>query len=637
MKLKRELGFWDVFSISTGAMISSGIFILPGIAFSKGGPSIIISYFLGGIIALMGILSVIELTTAMPKAGGDYFFVERTLGPLVGTISGVLSWFAISLKSAFAIYGMSGVIVGLVYGSFNTNKIVAIAALITVFFVILNIVGVEVASKFEVVIVAALLVLMVLYIALGIFKVDLGYFKPFFQKFEIINGAAENLRSKTNFTFTDVRVVISTTALVFVSFGGLLKAASVSEEVKDTHVNIVYGLISSIICISILYVLVLFVTIGNLEGERLATSITPIADGARNIAGLPGYIAITAAAMLAFISTANAGIMAASRYPLALSRDGLFPEFISRVSKKFKTPVISIVLTGCFISFSLFLPLETLAKTASAVILMTYILTNMSVIILRESNMVNYQPTFKAPFYPWVQIFIVVVFTYFITKLGYSAVETSLGLIMLSIFIYFKYGKKNAIQEYALLHLLMRITENLKLEHDLESEFRDIIHDRDSVELDEFDKLVKNAVILDLKGHITLDELFEIEAERLEKILDVPKEELIRLFNERERESSTAITEFTAIPHIVLDREDLFNLVVIRCKEGIRFNEKKQTVKAVFLFISSSGVVKTHLKTLASIASLTTEEDFESKWMSAKNENYLRDMILLSKRKRFVK
>ena len=105
------------------------------------------------------------------------------------------------------------------------------------------------------------------------------------------------------------------------------------------------------------------------------------------------------------------------------------------------------------------------------------------------------------------------------------------------------------------------------------------------VELDEFDKLVKNAVILDLNGPITLDELFEIEAERLEKILDVPRNELIRLFNERERESSTAITEFTAIPHIVLDREDLFNLVVIRCKEGIRFNEKKQCYKScIFIY-----------------------------------------------------
>ncbi len=637
MKLKRELGFWDVYSIASGAMISSGIFVLPGIAFSKAGPSIILSYFLGGIIALLGILSIIELTTAMPKAGGDYFFVERTLGPLVGTISGILSWFAISLKAAFAIYGMSGVIVGLLYGSFDPNKIALISVIITIFFVALNIIGVEVASKFEIIIVAALISLMILYIGIGIFKVELRHFSPFFQEFEISDGVAKSLGGIVSFSGSEFRIVVATTAFVFVSFGGLLKAASVSEEVKDTHINIVYGLISSIISISVLYVLALFVTIGNLDGEKLAASLTPIADAARNIAGTPGYVTITIAAMLAFVSTANAGIMAASRYPLALSRDSLLPGFVSKVSKRFKTPVISIILTGGFITFSLILPLETLAKTASAVILMTYILTNLSVIILRESNVVNYKPTFKAPFYPWIQVCIVITFTYFINKLGYTAIEANLALIFLSIVIYFNYGKKNASQEYALLHLLLRVTENLKLEHDLESELRDIIHERDSVELDEFDKLVKNAVILDLQGPLTLDELFEIEAERLENILNIPRDSLIKLFNERERESSTAITEFTAIPHIVLDREELFNLVVIRCKQGIRFNEKKKSIKAVFLFISNSGVRKTHLMTLASIAALTREDDFEEKWMDAKNENYLRDMILLSKRKRFTK
>ena len=73
MELKKELGFLDVFSISAGAMISSGIFILPGLAFSKAGPAMILSYFLGGIIAFLGILSVIELTTAMPKAGVFFF------------------------------------------------------------------------------------------------------------------------------------------------------------------------------------------------------------------------------------------------------------------------------------------------------------------------------------------------------------------------------------------------------------------------------------------------------------------------------------------------------------------------------------------------------------------------------------
>lgn len=77
MGLKKELGYIDVFSISSGAMISSGIFILPGIAFSKAGPMMILGYILGGLIVLIGTLSVIELITAMPKAGGNYFLYNK--------------------------------------------------------------------------------------------------------------------------------------------------------------------------------------------------------------------------------------------------------------------------------------------------------------------------------------------------------------------------------------------------------------------------------------------------------------------------------------------------------------------------------------------------------------------------------
>ena len=110
MALKRGISFFGIFSIATGAMISSGIFILPGLAFSKVGSSLFISYFLAGVLGFLGILSVIELSTAMPKAGGDYFFISKTFGPLFGTISGFLGWLALSLKSAFAIFGLAQVL-----------------------------------------------------------------------------------------------------------------------------------------------------------------------------------------------------------------------------------------------------------------------------------------------------------------------------------------------------------------------------------------------------------------------------------------------------------------------------------------------------------------------------------------------
>ena len=77
MSLKKELGFWDVFAMASGSMISSGLFILPGMAYRDAGPAVIISYLIAAIIMIPTIYSEVELATAMPKAGGDYFFIDR--------------------------------------------------------------------------------------------------------------------------------------------------------------------------------------------------------------------------------------------------------------------------------------------------------------------------------------------------------------------------------------------------------------------------------------------------------------------------------------------------------------------------------------------------------------------------------
>ena len=81
MDLKRELTLLDVFCIASGAMISSGLFILPGLAFAQAGPAMVISYFFAALLALTGMLSQAELASAMPKAGGTYFYVTRAMGP----------------------------------------------------------------------------------------------------------------------------------------------------------------------------------------------------------------------------------------------------------------------------------------------------------------------------------------------------------------------------------------------------------------------------------------------------------------------------------------------------------------------------------------------------------------------------
>ncbi len=610
MELKKELKFFAVFSIATGAMISSGIFILPGLAFARTGPAVILSYFLAGVLALIGILSIVELSTAIPKAGGDYYFINRSLGPLVGTISGFFSWFALSLKSAFAVFGIAEIIY--VVTGF---PVLISSVIVTLFFVFLNIMGVKEAAKFQIILVSSLLVLMVLYVILGFSQMNPSHFAPFMT--EGINS------------------IFASAGFIFISFGGLLNVASISEEVSNPKKNIPLGLIVSVVTVTIIYTTVLIVTTGVLPASDFSGSLTPIADAARIIIGTPGFIVISLAAMLAFVTTANAGIMSASRYPMALSRDNLLPSFISRINPKLNTPVRSIMLTGLFIILSLLLPLEMLVKAASVVILTAYVLTNLSVIILRESKLKNYRPSFKAPFYPWLQIGGVIIFLFFIIDLGLEAVEISLIFLAISLFAFFLYGRKKYKGEYALLHLLKKITDGRLKDHMLESEFRDILIERDNIEHDRFDELARNAVILDLKGPLTAEDLFRQISDQISQEVGLKADEIYRLLQERQTDTNTAISPFIAIPHIIIDGQDHFCLLLVRCKEGIHFTEQENAVKAVFVFVGTKEDRTFHLRTLASIATLAQQEDFEEKWLQAKDAHYLRDMVLLSNRLRF--
>jgi len=91
--LQKRLGTTEVFAISVGAMISSGVFILPGLAYAMSGPSMILAYLLAGLFAVPALMSKIELATAMPKAGGVYFYIARRMGAAMGTVGGRAGWF----------------------------------------------------------------------------------------------------------------------------------------------------------------------------------------------------------------------------------------------------------------------------------------------------------------------------------------------------------------------------------------------------------------------------------------------------------------------------------------------------------------------------------------------------------------
>ena len=105
--LRKDLGTKEVFAIAAGAMISSGLFVLPAVAFAKSGPAVVVAYILAALAVIPAMFCKAELATAMPRSGGDYFFVARSFGGLFGLFTGFAGWFSLSLKSSFALVGMA--------------------------------------------------------------------------------------------------------------------------------------------------------------------------------------------------------------------------------------------------------------------------------------------------------------------------------------------------------------------------------------------------------------------------------------------------------------------------------------------------------------------------------------------------
>ncbi|WP_176012824.1 amino acid permease [Victivallis sp. Marseille-Q1083] len=609
-KLQKPLGGIDVFCISAGAMISSGIFLLPGLAFSHIGPAIYIAYILAGIFAFLGTLATIELATAMPLAGGIYYYIERSLGPMVGTVSGLLNWCAIAFKTAFAIFGMSEVMYQL-FGGIPEWWAVGL----TLVFVGVNLIGTQAAAWMQLIMVIFLLGIMAAFIVGGVPELRPGRLTPLF------------LEDKG---WSDVFIMA---AFVFVAFGGLLDVVSISEEVRNPRRNLPWGMMLALIVVTLFYGLILITLIGIMEPEVLAKSFTPLADAAKIYYGKTGFWVLTIGALMAYITTANAGIMAAARYPFALSRDKLIPRMFRKVYGKRQLPIPAILLTGALVAVVQFMDVNELVNAASTVVMLSYVLTNLAVIILRESEILNYRPSFRMPWYPILPLFNLAIFAALILAMGVTAIQLSLLIIGIGLLCYFVFGRKVNL-EFALLHLLGRLSRNRIDSHGLESELRDIIRERDGLIRDDFDCLLEQAPAAIIEEKLEMNELFDRLSSWIAPKLQLNEAELAERFKQREEESSTAITPDVAVPHLTVQGKNIFKLYLIKCTEGVSFGSEYPEIKAVFVLLGSPDQRNRHLRTLAAIAQLIQSRSFDKRWNKARTPQQLNDVLLLGHRRR---
>ncbi len=612
-ELKRHLGFKEIFAIASGAMISSGLFVLPSIIYKDLGPYTFLAYVIASVFMIPTLLVKMELVTAMPKSGGDYFYIQRGLGGIIGILGGLANWFSLSLKSAFALIGVGGFI-ELFTKDFSYSDVKLIAIVFLVIIMLINVFSVELTARFEIVLVFILLSILAFYIITGATHINL-----------------EHLRCTKE---VGIVKLLRAGGMVFISFGGLTKVSSIAEEAKRPGFTVPRGMIASFITVTILYVLAVLITTGLLSPAEFSKTLEPLSHGGEKIAGKVGLFLVSLAAFTSFVTTANAGILAASRTPLAMARDGLLPPVFGKIHPRFNTPLISLLITGIFMAFSiLFFDLRSLVKTASTVMLVLFITVHISYIVIRASKFEYYNPIFKAPLFPYISIASIILYGFLIFELG-TDMELLAGIFsIIAIILYLTYSRKNIRRRSALIHLIEKTINREIKTPDIEEELKEIINERDRVTLDRFDMLIQENPVLDFKTRINRDQFFKKVSQVVEEKTGISRDLIYRALIKREEEASTVIMPFIAIPHIILEGEHTFIVLPFRAKEGILF-EKDKIVKAGFVLAGTRDERTFHLTALMAIAEILGKRKFLEKWLKAKSEKNLKEFIIKARERR---
>ncbi|NOY81432.1 MAG: amino acid permease [Kiritimatiellaeota bacterium] len=607
MPLRKELGFPTVFCIAVGAMISSGLFVLPGVLFGLVGSGVILVYLAASLLMAPAVLTKAELVSALPEAGGDYYFIDRSIGPTSGMLGGTATWAELSFKTAFALIGLAASF-RLFFPDLSLLQVRLIAIGACVLFTVLNLCGTRHAGRLQIVLVVFLLTILGAYSIAGLSAGGLARLHPFREfRFE-------------NFFLA--------TAMVFIAFAGLTQIASVAEEVKDPGHVLPRGILAAWFVVTIVYLVSVGATVAVTPPERLAGSLTPLALGAESLWGQAGRVLLLLAAVAAFVTTANAGILAASRVPLAMSRDGLLPPFLNRINERTGVPHFAVLFTSGFVCLLLLLDIELFVKAASAMKILLFAVTIVALILMRESGLSNYRPIFRSPGYPWLHGAGLIVYVLLLAELGTLPLALTAAILGGGLAWYRLYASRRVRRESALVHLAKRLANRDFARHDLEAELADVILRRDAPDQHRFDVLLRACPILDLPDEMTLDEFFDLASCELSNHLDVPASEIRRLLWERETSAPTVVRPGLAVPHLISPGRNRFKVLLARCKGGIRFSDTAPPVHAVFLLAGTDDERSFHLRALMAVAEIVQTPDFDRRWLDAPDSAALRRLVL---------
>lgn len=446
-ELERSLGLPATIAISMGSMIGSGIFVLPGVAYLEAGESasVVLAFFVGGLLTIPAALSAAELATAIPESGGSYTYIQQGMGPVIGTVAGVGNWMVLNFKTALALIGGLPYLVflfpqiaefGVSVGPLKLSAVVVLSVVLTLVFTGINVASSDGAGQAQNVIVIVMMAVLGLVIAASL--PDVATSDP------------------TGVIDIQTSGFLAATSLVFVAYAGVIKVTSVAEEIKNPDRNIPLGIIISLTVTTAVYVAVTYIATTTVDISGRVAGDLPVSQGgldasgegailaiaAENVLGTVGGVLIVAAALLALASTANSGILSASRYPFAMARDGLANSGFGQINPATGTPVVSVLATGAAVIFMvLFLPIDEVAQFGAAFQIIVFVLVSVAVIGFREANPAEYAPTYLAPAYPYLQLFGVVSGLVLLTQLSTLAFVGTVTITALSVGYYYGYAR----------------------------------------------------------------------------------------------------------------------------------------------------------------------------------------------------
>jgi len=448
-------------ALGVGTMIGGGVYVLVDVAANVAGPAAIISYLIGGLIALLTALTLSELAVGMPKSGGNYYYVINTLGPFFGSIVGVGMLGGRIFATAFYLIGFGQ------YLTYFVGMPVRLSAfMVGLVLIIVNYTGTKESGILQNLIVSSLIAILASFAVLGISVFNPGYLTPFSPH--------------------GVSGIVRAAGIVFVAFLGFDVIATVAEEISQPDKNIPRAMLGSVIGTTLFYLAIIAVAMGAVPLSEFIASDIPLSLSAEQFMGVLGTSIVTFGAVLATLSSANASIMGASRISLAMSRDKVIVGWIDKIHEKFLTPYRSILLTGIVIlSLVLVGRVDTLAEIASFIFLAIFILVHISLIVLRKSDPDFFDPSFKCPGFPFVQILGI------ITSFGLMALmrptQQIAGALILAFGVvwYYLYSKSRT---------------NVRSVADLEKEARKVNKEEIGEPCEDYHTLVPVAEPLDEKG-----------------------------------------------------------------------------------------------------------------------------------------